>query len=311
MDTIANARQAYHPLSLVLTIYRMLGLMRPRHWVKNGFVLVGALFANVWLQPEIAKKVVLATAAFSLISSAAYIINDLFDRKYDVNHPRKKSRPLASGQVSVGAAIVLQITLSLAGLALGYSVSAKVLIILALYLLLNLAYSMRLKHVVILDVFIIAAGFMLRILAGTVGIGIAPSQWLLICGLMIALFLGFTKRRAELYALNENGSTHRKVLSVYQPVLLDNMIVVTATCVVLTYSLYTMSPETIQYHHTKSLIYTVPFVMYGIFRYLYSLHRQSAGGDPAVEIFRDFHILFAIVGWLLVTVWLIAGHANS
>ena len=151
---------------------------------------------------------------------------------------------------------------------------------------------------------------MLRILAGTVGIGIAPSQWLLICGLMMALFLGFTKRRAELYALNENGSMHRKVLSVYQPVVLDNMIVVTATCVVLTYSLYTMSPETLQYHHTKSLIYTVPFVMYGIFRYLYSLHRQTAGGDPAVEIFRDPHILLAIVGWLLVTLWLIAGQAK-
>jgi hypothetical protein len=103
---------------------------------------------------------------------------------------------------------------------------------------------------------------------------------------------------------------HRKVLSVYQPVVLDNMIVVTATCVVLTYSLYTMSPETVQYHHTKSLIYTVPFVMYGIFRYLYSLHRQTAGGDPAVEIFRDPHILLAIVGWLLVTLWLIAGQAK-
>jgi 4-hydroxybenzoate polyprenyltransferase len=310
MDNTVNGRQTHYPVSVAASLYRMLRLMRPRHWVKNGFVLVGVLFANAWLQPETAKKAVVATAAFSLISSAAYIINDLFDRKYDVNHPRKKDRPLASGQVSVGAAIVLQLTLSLAGLVLGYSVSAKVLIILALYLLLNLAYSMKLKHVVILDVFIIAAGFMLRILAGTVGIGIAPSQWLLICGLMMALFLGFTKRRAELYALNENGSTHRKVLSVYHPVVLDNMIVVTATCVVLTYSLYTMSPETLQYHHTKSLIYTVPFVMYGIFRYLYSLHRQTAGGDPSVEIFRDPHILLAIVGWLLVTLWLISGHAK-
>jgi 4-hydroxybenzoate polyprenyltransferase len=310
MDSIVNRKQSYYPLSQAVTISRMLQLMRPRHWVKNGFVLVGALFANAWLQPEIAWKAVLAAVAFSLISSGAYIINDLFDRKYDANHPRKKSRPLVSGQVSVGAAIALQLTLSLIGLVLGYSVSAKVLIILALYLLLNLAYSMRLKHVVILDVFIIAAGFMLRILAGTVGIGIAPSQWLLICGLMIALFLGFSKRRAELYAVNENGSTHRRVLGLYQPVLLDKMIVVTATCVILTYSLYTMSAETIQYHHTGSLIYTVPFVMYGIFRYLHSLHGQSTGGDPATEIFRDPHLLFAIVGWLLVTLWLIAGHAK-
>ena len=280
--------------------------MRPRHWVKNGFVLLGVVFGNAWLQPHMARKALMAAAAFSLISSSAYILNDLFDRNNDVNHPRKKLRPLASGQTSVTAAIVLEVVLMFGGLGLGYLVSSTVLIILVLYLLINLAYSMRLKHVVILDVFIIASGFMLRILAGTVGIGIAPSQWLLICGMMIALFLGFAKRRAELYALAENGSTHRKVLSVYQPVLLDKLIVITATGAVLTYSLYTMSPETVEYHKTKSLIYTVPFVMYGIFRYLYSLHHQSTGGDPAVELFRDPHILFAILGWLLVTLWLIS-----
>jgi 4-hydroxybenzoate polyprenyltransferase len=310
MDNILNRKPNYYPRSPGVSVWRMWQLMRPRHWVKSGFVLVGVLFANAWLQPDFARKAILAAVAFSLISSGTYIINDLFDRKYDANHPQKKSRPLVSGQVSIGAAIALLLTLSLTGLLLGYSVSAKVLIILALYMLLNLAYSMRLKHVVILDVFIIAAGFMLRILAGTVGLDIAPSQWLLICGLMLALFLGFTKRRAELYALNGNGSMHRKVLNLYQPVLLDKMIVVTATSVILTYSLYTMSAETVQYHHTRSLIYTVPFVMYGIFRYLHSLHGQSTGGDPATEIFRDPHILFAIAGWLLVTVWLIAGHAR-
>ena len=163
-----------------------------------------------------------------------------------------------------------------------------------------------LKHIVILDVFIIASGFMLRILAGTVGVAIAPSQWLLLCGLMMALFLGFAKRRAELYALNGNGPSPRRVLSHYQPVLLDNMIVVTATCVILTYSLYTMNPATIQVHHTESLIYTVPFVIYGIFRYIYSLHQQTVGSDPALQIFRDPHLLLAIVGWLVVTLWLIS-----
>lgn len=304
---VLNTKQNYYPRSLAVTLYRMWQLMRPRHWVKSGFVLLGVLFANAWRQPQIAGKVILAAVGFSLVSSATYILNDLFDRKHDVNHPLKKNRPLASGQVSVSAAVTLQLTLAGAGLAIGYAASAKVLIILALYLLINLAYSMKLKHIVILDVFIIASGFMLRILAGTLGVGIAPSQWLLICGLMMALFLGFAKRRAELYALNGDGATHRKVLSVYQPVLLDKMIVVTATCVILTYSLYTMSPETIQYHHTGSLIYTVPFVMYGIFRYLHSLHGQRTGDDPATEIFRDPHILFAIAGWLLVTLWLISG----
>jgi 4-hydroxybenzoate polyprenyltransferase len=250
--------------------------------------------------------VLLTAVAFSLTASGVYIINDLFDRQHDLNHPLKKHRPLAAQTVSVTAAVILLIALLVAAFGLGLFIANKVAAILLIYLLVNIAYSLSLKHVVILDVFIIASGFMLRILAGTMGVGIAPSQWLLLCGLMMTLFLGFAKRRAELYALTDDVPSHRKVLSHYQPVLLDHMIIVTATCVILTYSLYTMSPATIQAHHTESLIYTVPFVIYGIFRYIYSLHRQSAGGDPALQIFRDPHLLLAIVGWLVVTLWLIS-----
>jgi 4-hydroxybenzoate polyprenyltransferase len=281
-------------------------LMRPRQWVKNGFVLMGALFANVWRQPAMAKQVLLAAAAFCLVSSGVYILNDILDRTNDANHPQKRNRPLAAQRVSVSTAAILLVILWLGGFGLGFLVSAKVLAILIIYIVINFAYSVQLKHIVILDVFSIASGFMLRILAGTLGVGIAPSQWLLLCGLMVALFLGFAKRRAELYALDSNGPVHRKVLDLYQPVLLDKMIVVTATCVIITYSLYTMSPVTVAYHHTESLVYTVPFVMYGIFRYIYSLHRQSTGSDPATEIFRDPHLLFAILGWLLSTLFLIA-----
>src|SRR5262249_23556739 len=143
---------------------------------------------------------------------------------------------------------------------------------------------------------------------GTIGVGIPPSKWLLLCGLMMALFLGFAKRRAELYATTGDGKSHRRVLDLYLPVLLDNMIVITATCVILTYTLYTMSPSTIQIHHTESLIYTAPFVIYGIFRYIYSLHRQGVGGDPSIQIFRDPHLMAAIVGWLIATLWLITQH---
>lgn len=281
-------------------------LMRPRQWVKNSFVLTGILFANAWRQPELLERVLLATLAFSLVASGVYIVNDLIDRPHDLNHPSKKQRPLAAGRVSVPAAVTLLVILWLAAFTLGFLISRAVIIILLIYVLVNIAYSLHLKHVVILDVFIIASGFMLRILAGTIGVNIAPSQWLLLCGLMMALFLGFAKRRAELYAMTEDSPTHRRVLGHYQPVLLDNMIVVTATCVILTYSLYTMSPATIQAHRTESLIYTVPFVIYGIFRYIYSLHKQSAGSDPALQIFRDPHLLLAIMGWLLVTLWLIA-----
>lgn len=290
-------------MRLVLDFWR---LMRPRQWVKSGFVFMGALFANVWRQPAVARSVLLAAAAFSLVSSAMYVSNDLLDRKYDINHPQKRHRPIAQNRVSVGAAVALQVALLLAGFGLGWLASPKVVAILLIYVAVNFAYSVELKHVVLLDVFSIAAGFMLRILAGTVGLNIAPSQWLLLCGLMVALFLGFAKRRAELYARTEETTSHRRVLDLYTPVLLDKMIVVTATCAIITYSLYTMSPVTVQYHHTESLIYTVPFVMYGIFRYMYSLHRQSTGSDPATEIFRDPHLLVAIAGWLLVTLWLIS-----
>ncbi|HZE68539.1 MAG TPA: decaprenyl-phosphate phosphoribosyltransferase [Pyrinomonadaceae bacterium] len=284
-------------------------LLRPREWVKNGFVFVGLLFANAWHQPQLRLRVLIAAAAFCLVASGVYIFNDLFDREQDRNDARKKSRPLAAGRVSAGTAVILLIVLWILSFGLALLASRTVLGILLLYIVLNVAYSVRLKDVVLLDVFIIAAGFMLRILAGTVGVGIPPSQWLLLCGLMIALFLGFTKRRAELYAtVNGEPGSQRKVLGHYQPVLLDKMIVITATCVILTYSLYTMSPVTIQTHHTEALIYTVPFVMYGIFRYIYSLHTRATGSDPSQEVFRDPHILFSILGWLVLTLWLLSRH---
>jgi 4-hydroxybenzoate polyprenyltransferase len=286
-------------------------LMRPRQWVKNGFVFVGLLFANAWGQPQLRIRVLLAAIAFCLVSSGVYIFNDLMDREQDLNHERKKTRPLAAGRVSAGTAVILLIVLWIVGFGVAVLVSRTVLGLLLLYIVINVAYSIRLKEVVLLDVFLVAAGFMLRILAGTIGVGIPPSQWLLICGLMMALFLGFTKRRAELYAASGNGQSQRKVLDHYTPVLLDKMIVITASCVILTYSLYTMSPVTIQFHHTDALIYTVPFVMYGIFRYIYTLHTRSTGSDPSQEIFRDPHILLSILGWLAVTLWLLTRHANN
>ncbi len=282
-------------------------LMRPRQWIKSSFVFAGLLFVNGWRQPQLTKSVVLAAAAFSLIASGVYIFNDIADREQDALHPHKKLRPLAAQSISIKMAVVLLCCLWLGGFALGLFVSAKVLLMLLIYVAINVGYSLGLKHVVLLDVFIIAGGFMLRILAGTTGVGIAPSQWLLLCGLMIALFLGFAKRRAELYNLRDDDTAaHRKVLNNYQPVLLDKMIVVTATCVILSYSLYTMSPATIATHKTDQLIYTVPFVMYGIFRYIYALHSHNTGSDPAQEVFRDPHILASVVGWLILTLWLIS-----
>ena len=284
----------------------LLRLMRPYQWVKNAFVFTGLLFGHAWHDPDLVMQVVFAFIAFCLVSSAIYIINDIADLEQDKQHNKKSLRPLASGSVSIPAAFMLAALLGLLGLVLAYAASPTVLIILVGYALMNIAYSLRLKHVVILDVFIIATGFMLRILAGTLGVGIPPSQWLLLCGLMVTLFLGFTKRRAEIIALTDDKSAHRKVLEHYSSVLLDKMIGITAAGLIMSYSLYTMNADTIRIHGTANLIYTVPFVMYGVFRYIYLLHHQNRGGDTAHDLLRDPHMFIVVGAWLVVTILLIA-----
>jgi 4-hydroxybenzoate polyprenyltransferase len=283
-----------------------LKLLRPHQWVKSGFVFVGLLFGHAWQQPLLVGQVVLAAAAFALAASAVYVINDLADRESDRQHPQKRQRPLASGAVSVRAALLLAAVCLLSALLLAASASSAVLLIVLGYALLNVGYSKGLKHVVLLDVFIISAGFMLRILAGTLGVGIAPSHWLLLCGMLLTLFLGFAKRRAELNALAGRGGSHRKVLDDYDPLLLDQLIGICAAGAIVSYSLYTVSAETIAMHGTTSLIYSVPFVIYGIFRYLFLLHRRGGGGDAATALLRDRHLQATLAGWLVTVVVLLA-----
>jgi 4-hydroxybenzoate polyprenyltransferase len=279
-------------------MHPLIRLLRPHQWIKNGFVFVGLLFGHAWHDPAKVTMALAAFAAFCLLASAVYVMNDLADREQDRLHPDKRHRPLASGAIGTGAAIALGLACLLGGLALAFTVAGQAPWIFVAYLLLNAAYSAGLKHVVILDVFLIAAGFMLRLLAGTVGIGIAPSHWLLLCGLMLTLFLGFAKRRAELGALMENSGGHRRVLEHYSEPMLEQFLTMTAVGTVVTYSLYTVSPETVAQHGTTYLMATVPFVLYGVLRYLYLLHRHGGGGDPARELFRDGHLLAALAGWL-------------
>lgn len=283
-----------------------LRLLRPRQWIKNGFVFLGLLFGHAWSDAANVRAALAAFIAFCLVSSAVYVFNDLIDREQDRLHPEKRLRPLASGAVGTTAAALLLAACLAAGLAIAVRLVAAPWVFVA-YVALNVAYSLGLKHVVILDVFIIAAGFMLRILAGTLGIGVEPSQWLLLCGLMVTLFLGFAKRRAELVALAGNGSDHRRVLEHYSETFLDQMISVAATGTIVSYSLYTVSPGTVALHGTADLIYTVPFVLYGMFRYLFRLHLRGGGGDPASDLLRDPHLILATLGWLATTVWLLAG----
>lgn len=291
----------------------LIRLMRPHQWLKNGFVFVGLLFGHAWRDPEAVALAVSAFLAFCLLSSAVYVGNDLVDREQDRSHPEKRHRPLAAGLVGVPVALALAAACLAGGIGLAFGLFAgfglpgsQAAWIFIAYLLINAGYSAGLKHVVVLDVFLIAAGFMLRLLAGTLGVGIWPSHWLLLCGLMLTLFLGFAKRRAELAALRDESGRHRRVLDAYTAPLLDQYITVAAGATVIAYSLYTVSEETIALHGTPWLIATVPCVVYGLLRYLYRLHRAGGGGDPARELFADPHLLGVLALWLALVVWLLA-----
>lgn len=284
---------------------KYLRLLRPHQYIKNGFVLIGVVFAGQFArQPLILAG--FAFLAFCAIASAVYVLNDILDVEADRQHPTKKNRPLASGEVALPTAWWLAAGLSCFALILASQVSLWAFVFVLAYALLNTGYSLHWKHVPVLDVFIISAGFMLRILTGTVGLGIPPSPWLLLCGLMLTLFLGFTKRRAELLALERAGvhdrSLTRRVLDQYSPMMIEQYIAISAACTILSYSLYTVSADTVARHGTDALIYTVPFVGYGIYRYLFLLHQHGKGNDTARDLYADQHLLITVLGWMVVTV---------
>lgn len=283
----------------------LLQLMRPRQWVKNGFVLIGLVFGHAWRVPATVEAALLATAAFCLASSAVYAFNDAQDAAHDRSHPDKRARPVARGAVSVAQARILAAVLGAAALGLALHVSAPAAVIVAAYLATSGAYSLGLKRMPVLDVFIIATGFMLRLLAGTLGIGIEPSSWLIACGFLLTLFLGFGKRRAEIGRLAEDAGRHRAVLEDYTAGFLDRAILLCAAGMTLAYAAYTLSAGTAQLHGTGGLVWTLPWVLLGTLRYLYRLRRRGGGGDPAEELLRDPVLAGATAGWVATVLWLI------
>ena len=270
----------------------LLKLLRPHQWLKNGFVLAGLLFSQLWSNTVFVERALLAFAAFCCASSLVYLFNDWYDRKQDALHPTKRYRPFASGAVTAPAGLALAAVLLVGavGLALGNPVLLACLVI---YWLLNLAYSLRLKQVPVVDVFIIASGFMLRLLAGTLAVGIAPSHWLLLTGMFVALFLGFAKRKAESF---HAPASQRQVLAHYPPALLDTFITMTMTAMLMTYCLFASSAES-QLRHGERLIYTAPLVMFGMLRYTYQVHR-GRGEDVARDLLRDPWIVLTGMCWV-------------
>ncbi len=281
-------------------------LLRPQHWVKNAFVLAGLLFGHAFGEPALVAAALGATAAFCLASSAVYAFNDCVDAPRDRTHPDKRDRPVARGAIGQRAALAVSAVLAVGGLALAAWTGPGVAAAVAAYVVLNVAYTLGLKRVPVLDVFAIAAGFMLRLLAGTAGIGIPPSRWLLACGFLLTLFLGFGKRRAEIAQLAEDAAQHRPVLEAYSTGFLDKAILVCAAGMIVAYAQYTLAPETVAAQGTDRLILTLPWVLLGTFRYLFRLNFRGGGGDPANELLRDPLIALAALGWLGTVLWLIA-----
>jgi 4-hydroxybenzoate polyprenyltransferase len=286
--------------------------MRPRQWIKNVFVFAAPLFSKIVIdRPRTLFPVVIAFFLLSFLSASVYLLNDVIDRENDRQHPRKCRRPIAAGKVSPRAAILTSIVLF--GASMGGAILLRrwgpangyFVLILGAYFLLNLAYSLVLKHVVILDVLVLAMGFVLRAMAGANVVSVEISPWLLLCTFLISLFLALSKRRHELVLLNEGAHSHRQILKEYSPYLLDQMIGVVTASTVMGYALYAMNEEVQTKLGTdKRFLGTIVFVLYGIFRYLYLVHQKSEGGDPSELILSDKWLLANMLLWAM-TVFLV------
>lgn len=280
--------------------------MRPKQWIKNLFLFAGLLFTLDRFHPwQDLLLVVTGFGLFSLLSSSVYLLNDVADRVQDRLHPQKRFRPIAAGQVPPALAawcaggMALASLLGSLALNLGFGLTA------CAYFLITLAYSFFLKHVVIVDVLTLASGFVLRAAAGALVIGVPISPWLLVCTTLFALFLGLAKRRHELVLLADDAGRHRKILDEYSVEMLDQMITIVTSSTLMAYALYTFNSETARGH--RSLMITIPFVIYGIFRYLYIVRKKGAGGSPASDLLDDPPLLVNLVLWALtvaaVMVW--------
>jgi len=287
--------------------------LRPHQWVKNVFVLAALVFARgsegglFQGRMDDVRRTMWAFAAFCLGASAIYLVNDVMDRESDRRHPTKRNRPIAAGRVSVAQALTLAAVCAAGAIFFGHRAAGDPIpvwpIVLG-YMLLNFAYSAWLKHIVLVDAFCIAAGFLLRVIAGALAVPAVMSHWLLLCTMFLALFLALCKRKAEIDLLGEGRGEHRAILREYNAAFLDQMTTVLAACTIVTYTMYTVADETVQKFDGDRLVLTVPFVVFGLGRYLFLVHTQKGGGSPT-KVLLGGDPLFAIntAGWIATVAW--------
>ncbi len=274
-------------------------LIRVKHWVKEAFVFAPLMFSLKFTSVVAIGNTLLACIAFALASSSVYILNDIVDVERDRLHPEKKKRPLASGSVSKNAAIIVGVALLIGGIGTVLLVNWISTFVICAYVIVNVGYSLFLKRQPFIEVIIIASGFLLRVAAGATAIEVVLSPWMLLSTFFLALFLGFSKRRKELFADCE-GAKHRAVLSQYSVELLNCLIVVTSSLTIIAYSLYVIVSQNINEFGSESFIITIPFVVYGIFRYMYLVFQKNGGDDPAELLFHDRPLIVDIGLWVAV-----------
>ena len=279
--------------------------LRPDQWTKNLFVFAALIFAVKLLDPAATAKAAAAFLIFCALSGAVYLINDVADREQDRQHPVKRMRPIAAGDVSPGAALVTAVVLSAIALAASFALRPAFGVVAAAYLGLFVVYTRWLKHTVVLDVMTIAIGFVLRAVAGGLVISVHISNWLLVCTMLGALFLGLAKRRHEITLLAAGAKGHRRILEEYDPYLLDQMIGVVAAATMVAYIIYCASPETHASFGTEWMVLTTPFPIYGLFRYLYLVHRKAGGGNPSDMLLEDRPLLACVLLWGITSIVII------
>jgi len=285
-----------------LNIGHVFRSLRPSQWTKNLFVFAALVFARKILDGPLVLRTLAAFGIFCLLSGSIYLVNDVLDYEEDRIHPKKSRRPIAAGLIRRGPAAGMAVVLAAVSLACAFILSPGFFIAGAVYFVLQIAYSIKLKHVVILDVFIVASGFVIRVVAGGLVIRVPLSSWILICMTLLALFIALSKRRHEIVLLEENASAHRPILKEYSAYLLDQMISVVTASTVIAYCLYTVSEDTVKKLGTSDLIYTMPFVLYGIFRYLYLVHKKGEGGSPEELILKDKPLALSVLLWIATAV---------